>query len=138
MTETTDNINTENEADPMRNNGYLAIPEDTASILARGNPRAINFNDRVQSAYFGVRDDAKYGHPFREMRQACTNDLAVEGHISDDDTESARLLRDYARRTMGDSVIADAKLHQIRRSIGVVERRFKISRGQRRQVGATK
>jgi hypothetical protein len=121
-----------NRDDAPRNNGYLAIPDDTPSILARGNARAINFNDRVQGAYFGVRDDPQRGELFREMRQACTNDYAVEGHISDDDSESSRLLRDYAREEIGDAVVAGAKLSEIRRAIGVVERRFKISRNQRR------
>jgi hypothetical protein len=122
--------------DAPRNNGYLAIPDDDASIIARGNPRAINFNDRVQGAYFGVRNDPKRGDLFREMRQACTNDNAFEGHLADDDTESARLLRDHAREEIGDSVIAGAKLHQIRRAIGVVERRFHISRKERRAISS--
>ena len=120
--------------DTPRNNGYLAIPDDDASILARGNPRSINFNDRVQAAYFGVRNDPKRADVFREMRQACTNEKAVEGHLTDDDTESARLLRDHAREEIGDPVVAGANLHDIRRAIGVVERRFHISRRERRQA----
>jgi hypothetical protein len=64
---------------------------------------------------------------------AVYDEQAVEGSLAADNIEAARMIREKAK-TIEDHSLAHEKLATISKSLGVVLRRYHLSRKERRQI----
>lgn len=87
-----------------------------------------NLHDEVERLYLVLFDDPE----FRCLRDAVYREQCVEGNFIDDDVASASMIRELAKRENNITVTRE-KLAVIRRSIGVVEKRYEATREQRRR-----
>lgn len=85
-------------------------------------------NDLVEDIHRVLVEDDKY----RALLRATYDAHAVEGSLSCDNTLAAMMIRDKAKEM--NSEIAGEKLAIINMALGVVLRRYKASRKQRRNM----
>lgn len=105
-----------------------ALPETAADYLAqRKLKEERDLNDLVEDIHLKLYDDQKY----KRFRYATYDEQAVEGSIATDNSEAARMIRDYAKKN-DIAEVAEQKLATIGKIIGVVERRYGQSRKERR------
>lgn len=105
------------------------LPTSVAKFMEwRKKQSKANLHDEVERSYLQLYED----ETFRKLREAVYREQCVEGNFVDDDVASAQMLRDFAKRE-GNAVIMREKLSVIRRSIGIVERRYQATREQRRK-----
>lgn len=83
-------------------------------------------NDRVEEIHLKLIEDEKY----RRYLDAYDDGEAVEGSMATDNVFAAQMIRNKAIEA-GDSRIASLKAHTIVRCLGVVLRRFRLSRKER-------
>lgn len=111
----------------------LALPTTLSEVAAaRGvKPREPNkLTDRVET-YFSPRYNAQTpeGASFRALFEAAFNVDAVEGKISIDRTEAARLIREDAIAA-NDTMVGGVQLSKLTAAVNIVARRFGLSVGQ--------
>src|SRR6516165_3890084 len=82
------------------------LPETVIDLInSRKGRFERTLNDMVEEMYLKLWEDQQ----FKEYLDAVTDGEAVEGSLSCDDHEAARMLRDYARKQ--NSPIRDKPLH---------------------------
>lgn len=110
-----------------------ALPATSAALLTfRKAPPKASLNDLVEQIHLRLWDEDGY----QAYWLAVYNDQAVEGSLVADTHEAARMVRDFARDHIDDNgffaLIASEKLSTIMKSLGVVAKRYGISRAERR------
>lgn len=106
---------------------YLALPQTIDGLMAqRKKPQKATLHDQVESIYLGLFQNEE----FRKLREPVYREQSVEGDLRDDDSRSAMMIRDEAKRK-GNLMVAREKLAVIRHSILVVETRYNATRKQR-------
>ena len=105
------------------------LPKNKMELLALRKVAARpTLNDHVEELYASLIEDERFtGYMF-----AVYDSQAVEGSLSCDNVKAAEMLRDAAKKV--GSVIANEKLATIILSLGVVCRRYGLSRKQRRNT----
>jgi len=109
----------------------VPLPATVEDMLAR-RPLAANrtlndYVDDIHKALWGAADEA-----YRELLDAVYDEDAVEGSLSIDNAKAAELIRDYAKDPAHPiPYVASKKLATIVKSLGVVLRRYKMSRKER-------
>lgn len=92
-------------------------------------------NDMVEDLHRAlVNEDAKY----RAFLRAVYDAHAVEGSLSADNTMAAMIIRNKANQLDPGGEVATEKLAVISMALGVVLRRYRASRKQRREMVAGK
>lgn len=89
-------------------------------------------NDLVEDIHRVLVEDPKVGEKYRELLRATYDPQAVEGSLSMDNAIVAQMIRQKATDT--GSEVAKEKLAVINLALGVVLRRYKASRKQRRMT----
>jgi hypothetical protein len=89
-------------------------------------------NDLVEDIHRVLVEDPKVGERYRELLRATYDAHAVEGSLSMDNAIVAQMIRQKA--TDIGSEVAKEKLAIINLALGVVLRRYKASRKQRRMT----
>jgi hypothetical protein len=105
-----------------------AVLEDWVSHLKQHR----SINDAVEEIHKRLVDGDTSGQYLRYLF-AVYDEQAVEGSLAADNIESARMIREKARTIEGHS-LQDEKLATIAKSLGVVLRRYHLSRRERRQM----
>jgi hypothetical protein len=90
--------------------------------------RATTLHDMVEQIVRVLIDDPT----FRKLIEAVYDEDTVEGSTYLDDAEAARMIRQYAADHDAPSLVMEAKLKTLIRSLTVVLRRFNNSRADRR------
>jgi hypothetical protein len=62
------------------------------------------------------------------------DEQAVEGSLAADNVMAATMIREYAKKVDEDHALANEKLATISKALGVVLRRYEISRKERRNM----
>lgn len=86
-----------------------------------------SFNDQVEDIHRVLVESEEY----RKLLRATYDAHAVEGSLSMDNALAAMMIREKAKE-IGNTEVADEKLAIINLGLGVVLRRYKASRKQRR------
>ena len=106
----------------------LVLPAMPVGLAALDAQRKVltsqSINDRVEHIFRTLYDTAP---EFLALISAATNDEAVEGSVACDDFSAASQLRSLARK-LGDTVVSDASLAAVTKSLKVVLRRYNLSR----------
>jgi hypothetical protein len=97
--------------------------------VARKTETRLTLNDHVERVHNVLRVQESY----TRFLYAVWDEQAVEGSLSCDNTEAARLIREKAKE-MQIREVADQKLATIVKSLGVVLRRYNQARKQRRNM----
>jgi len=90
-------------------------------------------NDLVEDIHRVLVDDPKVGERYRQLLRATYDAHAVEGSLSMDNALVSMMIRDKAK-DIGSTEVAEEKLAIINLALGVVLRRYKASRKQRRNM----
>jgi hypothetical protein len=106
------------------------LPETIADWV-RAIKAERNLNDQVEDLHrVLVGENEKY----RKYLRATYDQHAVEGSLSADNVFASMLLRDKAKQVDPNGDVANEKIAVINLALGVVLRRYKASRKQRRQT----
>lgn len=97
--------------------------------LERKSLRTRTLNDFVEDIFLVLYDSSEQ---FRSYLEAVGNEDAVEGLTIADDFMAAQMIREEAASK--GSPVASKNLAAIRRALGVVTRRWQISRLERRRL----
>ena len=101
-----------------------------ALIEQRSVPLRITLNDLVEEIHLKLWDTQEY----QDYIDAVYDEQAVEGSLAADNIKAAEMIRDYAREQKSDNKLATQKLATISKALGVVLRRYDISRKERRDM----
>ena len=106
------------------------LPATKKDLLAQrvGQMRR-TLNDMVEEAHIALYDDDRYV----AFLNAVYDEQAVEGSLSADNIMAATMIRDYAKKNGGGQLVNE-KLATISKALGVVMRRYEISRKERRDM----
>lgn len=85
-------------------------------------------NDQVEDIHLALLDDEEY----IELLQAVYDEQAVEGSLSSDNNMAAIKIRNAAKKM--NNPVKDQKLATIIKALGVVLRRYGVSRKERRNM----
>lgn len=110
-----------------------ALPSTYVDLMAHRRWKiGVSLNDAVDEIHKSLWEDEDY----QRLLYATYDEHAVEGSLAADNIEAARMVRTYATKI--GSVVAREKLATIAKALGVVLRRYGLSRKERRmQVGDT-
>jgi len=107
------------------------LPPTRTSLLGQ---RAVEMrrtlNDQVEDVVLELWDNSQ----FQAYLHAVWDEQAQEGSLSLDNGKAAEMIRDHVRGTNATSEIATSKLATIVKALGVVMRRYGISRKERRNM----
>lgn len=107
-----------------------ALPRTTEGHLAhRKLKEQPSLHDIVEKVHITLVGDEKY----LAFLNAVYDEQAIEGSLEADDHEAARMIRDKAQK-LGISELSREKLATIRKSLGVVLRRYDFDRTTRRNT----
>jgi len=108
-----------------------ALPATVHDLLAqrRTNLRTRTLNDDVDEIHLALWNDIQY----RQFFLPIWREETIEGSFIADDMRAALLIRDYAAKN-NKPIAATAKLAAIQRSLGVICRRYGISRKERQNM----
>lgn len=84
-------------------------------------------NDRVDAIHVRLWENEQY----RRLLDSVYDEDCVEGSQAADNLFAAMMIRTYAKDVAGDQYVAGKKAATIVKSLGVVTRRYGISRGER-------
>jgi hypothetical protein len=106
------------------------LPATKNDLLAQrvGQMRR-TLNDMVEDIHIALYDDEKYC----SYLYAVYDEQAVEGSLSADNVMAATMVRDHAKKSENNP-LAREKLATISKALGVVLRRYEISRKERRNM----
>jgi hypothetical protein len=91
-----------------------------------------NINDLVEDIH-QMLIGGNQSESYIAFLSAVYDEQAVEGSLAADNIEAARMIRDRARTMEGNS-LQNEKLATISKSLGIVLRRYHLSRKERRQL----
>ena len=106
------------------------LPVNRNALLAQrvGQMRR-TLNDLVEEAHISLYEDERYN----SFLNAVYDEQAVEGSLSADNIMAATMIREHATKNE-DNPLANEKLATISKALGVVLRRYEISRKERRNM----
>ena len=106
------------------------LPANRSSLLAQrvGQMRR-TLNDLVEEAHISLYENVRYN----SFLNAVYDEQAVEGSLSADNIMAATMIREHATKNE-DNPLAGEKLATIAKALGVVLRRYEISRKERRNM----
>ena len=108
-----------------------ALPATRQDMIAqRKSEMRRTLNDHVEDAHLALYNDEQY----QRFLDAVYDEDAVEGSLAADNLEAARMIRDFARKDDRDSYVADKKLATLAKALGVVLRRYGMSRKERSRM----
>lgn len=105
----------------------VPLPATREEMLSRKTLKAMTLNDYVDQIHvtlFGENEE------YTDLLDAVYDEDAVHGSLSIDNAFAAKIIRDYAH-AQGVPYIAGKKLATIVKSLGVVLRRYHMSRKER-------
>lgn len=106
------------------------LPKNTEALLAlRVSEKKRNLNDQVEDVYLSLYEDKA----FQAFLYATYDEQAVEGSLSADNVEAARMIRNKAIANRNEE-LGRQKLATISKCLGVVLRRYEQSRKERRNT----
>jgi hypothetical protein len=106
------------------------MPASTVEMIDRKKTKVNEtLNDAVDRIHVRLYDNNEY----RAYLAATINAEAIEGKMIADDYEACRMIRDYAKKN-NEVLVATKNLETIRHALGVVLRRYKMSRTERREL----
>jgi hypothetical protein len=91
-------------------------------------------NDEVESIHLQLLDDENQRDRYTQLLWAVYDEQAQEGSLSCDNCLAAMLIRDTARELNASHPLTREKLATISKSLGVVLRRYRQSRRERRDM----
>jgi len=107
----------------------VALPPTVAGLIAmRKKPFAQGLNDQVDQIHVNLWPDEKY----RALLAATSNSAAEEGSTIADDFEASRMIREWAEEN-GNAYIAGQNLTTLKLALGVVMRRYCMTRKLRKE-----
>lgn len=107
---------------------HLALPRNVTELLAlRKSLKARNLNDDVEAIHLRLWEQEDYQKYFEPIWR----DETIEGTFQADDIMAAQHIRNFALTGRDYPLAARAKLNAIVNSLGVVLRRYGISRKER-------
>lgn len=117
-----ESINTNSKRDLVK-----PIPRTSQGLLAqRMMKKTVNLHDQVEQIITDlIPDDI-----FFALIDAVYPEQSIEGSLTADDHEAARMIRDYAKDN-GYPVVRHQKIQTLIRSLKVVLRRYDLGRRQR-------
>jgi hypothetical protein len=106
------------------------LPATKKDLLAQrvGQMRR-TLNDMVEESHIALYGDDRYV----AFLNAVYDEQAVEGSLSADNIMAATMIRDHAKKNGGGQLVNE-KLATISKALGVVMRRYEISRKERRDM----
>jgi hypothetical protein len=105
------------------------LPGSVVELQARRlTPFKRLLNDMVEELHTKCYEDEKY----RAYHDAVWDEQAIEGSLAADNIMAAAMIRERAKKE--NSPVAREKLHTINKSLGIVLRRYGLSRKERRQT----
>lgn len=109
---------------------FKPVPRQMAEWVKKsGMERTIN--DQVEDVHIALVDEGN--QEYLDYLDAVYDEQAVEGSLSADNTLAAKMIRDEAvKRNV--PRIAQAKLATIVKALGVVLRRYGVSRAERKRM----
>lgn len=113
----------------IRRPDAIPLPETRDEMIAqRKGERVKTLNDHVEDLHLSLfTSDPRYDR----LLDAVYDEDTLEGSLAADNLEAARMLRDLATKNDRDPYVRDKKLATISKSLGVVLRRYGISRKER-------
>lgn len=107
------------------------LPATRGEMLAqrKGDPHK-TLNDHIEEIHSALYEDAKY----QRFLDAVYDEDAVEGSLAADNLEAARMIRSHASEDDRNTYVADKKLATISKALGVVLRRYGMSRKERSRM----
>lgn len=118
-----------------------ALPTNVADLeKQRVVKRSQTLADQVEQCYLVLYESTKLYNgraTFRQYREGLEPEETVEGSISHDDSCAAEMIRKQAEE-MGLTLVMEANLNDISKSLRVAERRVLAARSQRKKAPAAK
>lgn len=112
----------------IRRPDVIPLPATREAMIAqRKTQRIRTLNDHVEELHLYLYGNEKY----ERFLDAVYDEDAVEGSLTADNLEAARMIRDAATEGNRDPYIRDKKLATIVKSMGIVLKRYGISRRER-------
>jgi hypothetical protein len=107
------------------------LPATKDELLAQrvGQMRR-TLNDMVEDIHVALYDNEKYS----AYLYAVYDEQAVEGSLAADNVMAATMVREHAKKSNNENPLAKEKLATISKALGVVLRRYEISRKERRNM----
>ena len=106
----------------------IALPANTSDLIAqRKTELRRTLNDHVEALHLQLYDDVKY----QRLLDAVYDEDAVEGSLAADNLLAAQMIRDRATEGDRDKYVAEKKLATLSKALGVVLRRYGVSRKER-------
>lgn len=110
--------------------GHYPLPASVEEFRAMRKSKSVRtLNDAVEEIHLSLFSDEKY-HAYHD---AVYDEQAVEGSLSADNLMAAQLIRTYAM-SKGRTEVAKEKLATISKALGVVLKRYDLSRRDRRNM----
>lgn len=124
------NVDDASETYEEKASNVLALPTTVSGLLdLRKTKNKQTLNDQIEVVHMDLWTKEEY----RILLDAVYVEQAVEGSLIADDFLAATMIRKHAKET-GNKYVAGQKLDTIRKCLGVVLRRFGISRKERRDT----
>lgn len=129
----------------MSDNIVKQLPKTRQEMMAfRKSGFSLTLNDRVEALHLRLFPDQSevvegdsnseliaFQDRYLLLLDAVYDEQSVEGTIAADNQEAARVLREFARGAGKDSYVSEQKLITLSRALGVVLRRYGMSRKER-------
>ena len=108
-----------------------ALPANTTDMMAqRKTALRRTLNDHVETIHLQLYEDAKY----QRLLDAVYDEDAVEGSLSADNLLAAQMIRQHAEENNRDPYVAEKKLATLSKALGIVLRRYGMSRRERARM----
>jgi|SRR6185312_640774 len=108
-----------------------ALPATTSDLLGqRKFEMKRTLNDHVETIHLKLYENEDY----QRLLDAVYDEDAVEGSLAADNLLAAKMIRDFAIADGFDPYVADKKLATIAKALGVVLRRYGVSRKERSRM----
>jgi hypothetical protein len=91
-------------------------------------------NDHVEDVHCALLSSEDDGDRYRALLDAVYDEDAVEGSLSVDNALAAQMIRNYAVDQNPKHPLAGKKIATISKALGVVLRRYSMSRSERRNM----
>lgn len=110
------------------------IPTTVGELMAqRKRPIVRSLNDEVEQIHLALWDDGEDGERYRGLMIPIWREQTVEGSFPMDDSELARLIRDYAKDNRM-PIASRSNLASIVHSLNVVRKRYRLDRRYRQNL----
>jgi hypothetical protein len=110
------------------------VPATLAQLIAqRKRPIIRSLNDEVEQIHLSLWEDDEEGERYRTLLSPIWRTQCLEGSFLMDDSELARLIRDYAKDNRM-PIAANTNLASIVHSLNVVRKRYRLDRRYRQNL----